>query len=67
MNWDQIEIKWALMTRRIRTDLGDDFMPRGERGEVSGRTLPRRSLVAPTIADSQTPGVKQPETKLEAK
>ena len=29
MNWDQIETKWALMTRRIRADLcetdrGDD-------------------------------------------
>ena len=64
MNWDQIESKWALMTRRIRADFGDG---RIETTEVSAHTLKRRDPVAPTIADSQAFAVNESEFKTSAK
>ena len=64
MNWDQIESKWALMTRRIRADFGDERM---KTNEVSVRTLKRRDAVAPTIADGQAFAVKESEFKTSAK
>lgn len=27
MNWDQIEVKWAAMTRRVRSDLPQNARP----------------------------------------
>lgn len=64
MNWDQIESKWTLMTRRIRADFGDG---RIEATQVSVRTIKRHDPVAATIADSQTLAVKEPEFKISAK
>jgi hypothetical protein len=64
MKWDQIESKWALMTRRIRADFGD---ARIAVSDVSGRSLDRRDRLAPAIADSQAFAVKQSEFKTSAK
>lgn len=64
MNWDQIETKWALMTRRIRADLGDD------RNDVTAgfvRAPNRRSTVRPAVADAQLSALKDPESKTSAK
>jgi hypothetical protein len=64
MNWDQIENKWALMTRRIRADWRDD---RPESAVESASTsLGRDGLVA-TIADNQNAAVMQTEFKTSAK
>lgn len=64
MNWDQIESKWALMTRRIRADFGDGC---SKTTDASDRTLKRRDPVAPTIADSQAFAVNESEFKTSAK
>jgi hypothetical protein len=64
MNWDQIESKWALMTRRIRADWSD------EAAEVAGksaRSSNRRDAVAATIADSRTSADKDVVSKSSAK
>lgn len=48
MKWDQIETKWALMTRRIRADLCD------ERSDAVGlRPQKRPGPLKATIAESQ--------------
>ena len=64
MKWDQIETKWALMTRRIRADLVDE---RGDAVSVAVRTLKRQDPVNATIADSQIAAMKDPEFKTSAK
>jgi hypothetical protein len=64
MKWDQIETKWALMTRRIRADICD------ERTDAVGgtiRTLKRRDHLTANIADSQNAAIKDPEFKPSAK
>ncbi len=64
MKWDQIETKWALMTRRIRADLGD------VRTEVTSgfvRTHNRRDTVRPAVAEAQLAALKDPESKTSAK
>jgi len=63
MNWDQIESKWALMTRRIRADWRD------ERSESTGSaSLPkRRDGLAAAIADNQNAAVTETEFKTSAK
>ncbi len=64
MKWDQIESKWALMTRRIRLDFCD------ERTEVAKglvHTPKRRDSVSPTVADSQLSALKDPESKTSTK
>ena len=63
VNWDQIESKWALMTRRIRADWGDDL---NETTEVSLQTLKRRDAVAPGIADTRAFVGKETEFKTSA-
>jgi len=63
MKWDQIESKWALMTRRIRADFGDGRIET----EAPIRTSKGRASVAPSIADSQTFTVKDSEFKTSAK
>ena len=63
MKWDQIETKWALMTRRIRADLGES------RTEVTtGRvqTLDRRGTARPSVADAQLSALKTSESKTSA-
>lgn len=63
MNWDQIETKWALMTRRIRSDLGES------RTEVTtGRvqTLDRRGTSSPSVADAQLSALQKSESKSSA-
>lgn len=64
MKWDQIEIKWALMTRRIRADLGGE--PHDAVGN-SVHTLTRRESVVATIAHSQNSALQNPEFKTSAK
>ena len=64
MNWDQIESKWALMTRRIRADFGDGPI---ETMEVSAPTLDHNDLVAPSIADGQAFAATESEFKTSAK
>lgn len=62
MKWDQIETKWALMTRRIRADLCD------ERSDaVSLRPVNRPDTMKATIAESQTAAMKDPDFKTSAK
>ncbi|MDO8883335.1 MAG: hypothetical protein U0934_09385 [Pseudotabrizicola sp.] len=64
MKWDQIESKWAVMTRRIRADWGDDRIAARE-GSV--RTLKRRDDTTPGIADTQVFAVTDSEIKTPAK
>lgn len=64
MKWDQIESKWALMTRRIRCDFGED---RPDATEAPVRLIKRRDVVSPSIADSLTSAVKESEIKISAK
>lgn len=64
MKWEQIETKWAAMTRRIRADYAAD------RIEPTGRAM--RSLrgadaLTASIADSKTSPAKAPEFKTSAK
>jgi len=64
MNWDQIESKWALMTRRIRADWCD------QRTEAAGRSASkpeRRDGLAATISDKQNAAVTEAEFKTSAK
>ncbi|MDZ4085509.1 MAG: hypothetical protein U1E69_01785 [Tabrizicola sp.] len=62
MKWDQIETKWALMTRRIRADLCDDH-----RDAVSARSLKRSDPMQATIAESQKAVMNDPKFKTSAK
>ena len=64
MNWDQIESKWALMTRRIRADWSDD---RTNATGPSARAPARRDALAATIADSQTSAANGSEFKTSTK
>jgi hypothetical protein len=63
MKWDQIETKWALMTRRIRADLGE-----GRSEVTTGRilTLDRRGTARPSVADAQLSALQEPESKTSA-
>lgn len=63
MKWDQIETKWALMTRRIRADLCES---RTEVTTGSVRTLDRRGTASPSVADTQLSTLKQSESKTPA-
>jgi len=63
MKWDQIETKWALMTRRIRADLGEGC------AEVTTglvRTLDRRGTARSAVADTQLSTLKESESKTSA-
>ncbi|MDP3197970.1 hypothetical protein [Tabrizicola sp.] len=64
MKWDQIETKWALMTRRIRADLCDE---RTDAVGVGLRTIRRQDPLPATIADSQKAAVTDAEFKTSAK
>lgn len=64
MKWDQIESKWALMTRRIRADLCDD---RTDATKGTVRTPKARDTLTATIADSRTSAVKDSEFKTSVK
>lgn len=64
MNWDQIESKWALMTRRIRADWSDD---RTSAIGPSARSPARPAALAATIVDSQTSAANGSEFKTSAK
>jgi hypothetical protein len=64
MKWDQIENKWAAMTRRIRADWAAD------RIEATGNAVPGRvrlDAAVATIAESQTTTRDVPELKPSAK
>jgi hypothetical protein len=63
MKWDQIESKWALMTRRIRADFCDK---RTDVAEGLVHTLNPRDSVSPTVADSQLSALKDRETETSA-
>lgn len=58
MNWDQIESKWAAMTRRIRADWAAD---RIEMTRKSVRPVKAREGVAKAIAESRTAAANDPE------
>ena len=64
MKWDQIESKWALMTRRIRADCSVD---RKDETELSVRTLRRRDPLTPRIAEGRAVVPKEHELKTPAK
>ena len=64
MNWDQIENKWALMTRRIRADWRDE---RAEAAGGSASMSRRRDGLASAIADNQNTAVTETEFKTSAK
>lgn len=64
MKWEQIETKWAAMTRRIRADYAVD------RIEPTGRSLrgrPDRETLAANITDSIAASAKETERKSSAK
>lgn len=64
MKWEQIETKWAAMTRRIRADYAVD------RVEPTGRALrarPGRDTLAANITDSITASNTASERKSSAK
>jgi hypothetical protein len=64
MKWDQIESKWALMTRRIRADWGGDHV---EATEMPIRGPKRREAVPQGIADRQAFAPKESELKTSVK
>lgn len=63
MKWEQIEGKWAAMTRRIRADYESD---RVEATDGSVRGLKSREGLAASIADSMSATAKDPEFKTSA-
>jgi hypothetical protein len=64
MKWDQIESKWALMTRRIRADFGGAC---SEASDVSLGAVQRSETFTTTITDSQAFVAKASEFKTSAK
>lgn len=64
MKWDQIESKWALMTRRIRADWDDE---RTGPTRASDGTFKRRDVNTATIADGQSSAARESEFKISAK
>jgi|LakMenE01Jun11ns_1017448.scaffolds.fasta_scaffold8782166_1 hypothetical protein len=64
MKWDQIENKWAAMTRRIRADYASDRL-----GPTGGpeRGLQCRDVISATIAGGRTAADKDAEPKITAK
>ena len=60
MKWDQIENKWALMTRRIRGDFGDQS---DDAAEGSVYKAKHHDTLTATIADVQVSAVTDPEFK----
>lgn len=65
MNWDQIETKWTLMTRRIRADFG---AVRTDSVEGSRHALMRRDARTASIAEGRIAAVaKESECKTAAK
>ena len=64
MKWEQIESKWAAMTRRIRAEYTAD---RNDATDGSVRGLKSRDVLATTIADSMAATAKDPEFKSSAK
>ncbi|GGO23235.1 hypothetical protein GCM10010991_00370 [Gemmobacter aquaticus] len=64
MNWEQIELKWAAMARRVRADCtADRTVPTG--GSVQG--LQRRDTHAATNTMNMSEMVKGPELETSAK
>lgn len=55
MNWDQIEIKWAEMTSRVRADIPIPL--RGE-GPPSDQTAPAKPVLP---GEPDLPGLLPPE------
>lgn len=51
MNWDQIETKWAAMTRRVRADWTND---RADIKAPPARRTARIDVIPATIADRQS-------------
>ena len=65
MKWDQIETKWAAMTRRIRADYASC-----EADRIVPTRRPARGVQGPdaaTIAESMTAASNDPEFKSSAK
>jgi hypothetical protein len=63
MKWDQIESKWAQMTRSIRADFCDE---RTDATKVV-HTPKRRDSVSTRAANSQLSELKEPESKTSVK
>jgi hypothetical protein len=64
MKWEQIETKWALMTRRIRADWDCE---QTETVGASVHPLKRRDNLAATIAESRNSAANDTEFKTSAK
>lgn len=64
MKWDQIESKWALMTRRIRVDCGAE---RTVSTDATVGTPKRNDALTAKIVDSQTAAVSDSEFKTSAR
>ncbi len=64
MKWDQIENKWAAMTRRIRADYAAD---EGQPTRAALRGMKSRDALPAALADSVTAAAKDPEFKTSAK
>ena len=48
MDWDQIESKWAAMTRRVRGDLS---LSKAESNAISGRRIAKSEIKVVGVAD----------------
>jgi hypothetical protein len=67
MKWDQIETKWAAMTRRIRADYASCEADRIVTTNRSSRGVQDRGALSATIADSMNAPANDPEIKTSAK
>jgi hypothetical protein len=67
MKWEQIETRWAAMTRRIRADYASCEADRIEPTNRPSRGVQGRDALSATIADSMTAAAKDPEFKTSAK
>lgn len=67
MKWDQIETKWAAMTRRIRADYASCEADRIEPANCPSRGVQGRDALSATIADRMNAPANEPEIKTSAK
>ena len=67
MKWDQIETKWAAMTRRIRADYASGETDRIGPANRPSRNVQGRNAVSAAIADSMTAPARDPEFKTSTK
>jgi hypothetical protein len=53
MNWDQIEVKWAEMARRVRSDVPERLSPETEGNETVLLSTPPTDMTLPEISKTR--------------